>query len=105
MNAYIRMKLALTEDKPAIKTYEEQLWAELPDVRVAPIELSLALLDALHGRWTLLLRSLPAESFSRVFSHPQWGVVTLDQSLASYAWHCRHHAAHIELGIAAAART
>jgi uncharacterized damage-inducible protein DinB len=95
LNGFVRFKLALTEDRPAIKTYEETLWAETPDGREAPVELSLALLDALHTRWTLLLESLPEAAFRRTFRHPQRGELTLDDALQLYAWHGRHHTAHI----------
>src|SRR5262245_60739556 len=96
MNAYVRMKLALTEDAPAIKTYEEQLWADLPDVACCPVDVSIRLLDALHTRWAILLRALPEAELAKVFVHPEWGRVTLDEAIAMYAWHCRHHTAHIE---------
>ncbi len=99
MNAYIRMKLAATEDRPAIKTYEEALWAELPEAKSGPIEMSLALLDALHTRWTAFLRALPEDAFRRPFVHPEWGEVTIEESIVMYAWHCRHHTAHIQLAI------
>jgi hypothetical protein len=98
MNAYVRIKLALTEDAPTIKTYEEQLWAELPDVKLCPIDVSLRLLEALHQRWVVLLRALPDAGFGRVFVHKEWGLVTVDEAVAMYAWHCRHHTAHIEGG-------
>jgi hypothetical protein len=100
MNAYVRMKLALTEDAPAIKTYEEQLWAELPDVQRCPVDVSLRLLEALHQRWVVLLHALPDSGFARVFVHPEWGRVTVDEAVAMYAWHCRHHTAHIEAALA-----
>lgn len=96
MHAYIRMKLAVTEDAPAVKTYEEQRWAELPDAKICQADLSLALLEALHRRWVAFLRLLPESDFARTFTHPEWGRVTVDEALAMYAWHCRHHAAHIE---------
>jgi len=96
LNAYIRMKLAVTEDAPAIKTYEEALWAQLPEAKSGPVEMSLALLEALHTRWVAFLRALPAQNFSKPFTHPQWGAVTLDEAIVMYEWHCRHHAAHIE---------
>ena len=99
MNAYIRMKLAATEDNPTIKTYEEQLWAELPDAKTAPAELSLNLLDALHRRWVLFLRNLSDAEWARTFQHKDWGTVTIDEAVALYAWHCRHHSAHIEQGL------
>lgn len=95
LNAYIRCKWALTEDAPAIKTYEEARWAELPDSRSAPIEVSLGLLDFLHRRWVALLRALPAADFARAVQHPEWGLVNLDQLLGLYAWHGRHHVAHV----------
>jgi hypothetical protein len=94
MNAYIRFKLALTEDEPTIKTYMDDRWAELADSR-APVEPSLALLDNLHKRWVLLLRSLAPADFARKLRHPELGVLTLDQTLAIYGWHGRHHVAHI----------
>ena len=96
LNAYVRMKLAVTEDAPAIKTYEESLWAELPDGKTGAVDMSLALLDALHTRWLAFLRALPASDYSKTFTHPQWGSVTVDEAIVMYEWHCRHHAAHIE---------
>jgi len=95
VNAYTRFKLALTEDVPTIKTYEEAQWAELPEARSAPIGVSLALLEALHQRWVLLLRVLAPAQFARTFRHPELGIMTLDQQIALYAWHGRHHLAHI----------
>jgi hypothetical protein len=95
MNSYVRYRLALTEDEPEIKPYMEDRWAELPDARTGPIEPSLELLAALHERWTQLLRSLTAEQWKRRFRHPERGVVSLDWNLGLYAWHCRHHLAHI----------
>ena len=95
MNAYVRTKLAATEDAPAIMTYEEQLWAELPEARTAPVDLSLDLLSALHRRWVAFLRAIRDPTFQRTFKHPQWGTVTIDEAVAMYAWHCRHHTAHI----------
>ena len=94
-NAYVRFKLALTEDQPAIKTYDEALWAALPEAKSASIDMSLLLLETLHARWMAAERALPEESFRRTFRHPQLGAVALDQQLAHYAWHCRHHIAHI----------
>ena len=102
MNAYIRMKWAVTEDTPAINTYEEQLWAELPEAKNAGVEMSLALLDALHRRWVAFMRLLPDEAFQRAFVHPEWQRVTIEEAIAMYAWHSRHHAAHIETALAAA---
>ncbi len=95
MNAYIRFKLALTENEPAIKAYEQQLWAELADTRETPIEVSLAMLDSLHDRWVRLLRSITPEQWKRAFRHPELGLVTLERNLALYAWHGKHHVAHI----------
>jgi len=95
MNAYVRFRLALTEDEPTIKPYDEKKWAELEDARTLPVEISLKLIDALHGRWVVLLRSIEDADFSRRLRHPELGTLRLDTYLASYAWHCRHHAAHI----------
>lgn len=95
LNSYTRFKLALTEDEPMIKPYDEGRWAELDDARHAPLEVSLALLDALHRRWVLLLRSLTPADAARTFRHPELGVVTLDRNIGLYAWHGRHHIAHI----------
>jgi hypothetical protein len=101
MNAYIRMKWAMTEETPSIKVYEEQLWAELPEAKSGNAELSLALLEALHRRWVTFLRLLPDDAFQRAFVHPEWKRITIEEALALYAWHGRHHAAHIEQGLAA----
>ena len=95
MNAYIRFKLALTEDEPTIKTYEEDRWAKLEDARLTPVEVSLALLENLHTRWVILLRSLSAEGWKRTFKHPELGLMPLEKNLALYAWHGKHHTAHI----------
>ena len=95
LNAYTRSKLALTEEEPTVKPYDETRWAELSDARTAPVEISLALLESLHRRWVLLLRSLAPTDFARRFQHPELGVVSLDKNLALYAWHGRHHLAHI----------
>ncbi len=95
MNAYIRFKLALTENEPTIKPYQESLWAEREDTRMAPIAVSTALLDALHQRWAILLKTLQPDEWARSFRHPELGLVSLDKSLALYAWHGRHHVAHI----------
>jgi uncharacterized damage-inducible protein DinB len=95
VNLYVRLRLALTEDHPLIKLYDEKGWAELEDARTAPVELSLNLLDALHARWVMLLRSLPPDQFRRTFSHPKNGQTTVDESIAMYAWHGRHHIAHV----------
>lgn len=95
MNAYIRFKLALTETEPTIKPYEQQLWAELADTKSTPVEVSLALLDSLHDRWVRLLRSFKLEDWKRTFRHPELGTVSLEKNLALYAWHGKHHTAHI----------
>jgi len=94
MNAYLRMKLALTEDNPTIKPYDQDTSAALPDSRLR-VEPSLQLLDGLHERWTALYRSLSLELLSRTFMHPEIGSVVLDSQLQMYAWHSRHHVAHI----------
>jgi len=95
LNAYVRFRLALTEAEPTIKPYDERLWAELDDARSAPVDPSLALLTALHQRWVLLLESLSAADFGRKLHHPEIGMITLGSYLGSYAWHGRHHIAHI----------
>jgi uncharacterized damage-inducible protein DinB len=95
MNAYIRFKLALTEDRPTIKPYLEDRWAQLPDTQSTPPEISLALLDSLHARWVPLLRTLKPEDWKLEFRHPELGTVSLGNNLALYAWHGRHHVAHI----------
>ena len=96
LNAYIRFKLALTEDAPTIKPYEEARWAELADTRVVPLEVSLTLLTTLHERWVALLRSLGPTDLGRTFWHPeQQRAIALDRALGLYAWHGRHHVAHI----------
>jgi uncharacterized damage-inducible protein DinB len=95
LNAYVRFKLALTEPEPAIKTYDEARWAELPDTRSVPVEVSLALLENLHRRWVTLLRSLDAADFDKTVRHPDYGVINLNQLLGLYAWHGRHHTAHV----------
>jgi hypothetical protein len=95
LNAFIRMKLALTEDCPTITPYDEKTWAELADVTL-PVEISLKLLDSLHARWTAIYRTLTPAHFSRTFLHPELeGPQMLDRQLQSYAWHSRHHVAHI----------
>ncbi len=95
VNAYIRHRFALTEEQPTIKPYDENQWAQLPDAKSGPIEMSLALLDALHDRWVRLWRSLTADQFGRVLIHPEHGPRTVDWLLFLYAWHGRHHTAHI----------
>jgi hypothetical protein len=96
VNSYIRFRWALTEDTPDIKTYYEDRWAELPDAKTADTEVSLALLEALHRRWVILLRALTPEMYMKAFNHPENGRVTLKNAIALYSWHCRHHLAHIE---------
>jgi hypothetical protein len=95
LNAYIRFKLALTEDDPTIKPYAEDRWAQLADTQTTPVEVSLTLLDSLHSRWIRLLRSLTPEDWKRTFRHPEMGEVSLEKNLALYSWHGRHHVAHI----------
>ncbi|MGA8215939.1 MAG: putative metal-dependent hydrolase [Candidatus Sulfotelmatobacter sp.] len=95
LNAYVRFKLALTEEEPTIKPYAEDRWAQLADTQATPVEVSLALLDSLHDRWVRLLRSLKPEDWKRSFRHPELGLVSLEKNLALYAWHGRHHVAHI----------
>ena len=95
LNSYLRFKLALTEDDPTIKPYFEDRWAELTDTKSTPVEVSLVLLDSLHDRWVRLLRSLTAEQWKRTFRHPELGSIPLEKNLALYAWHGKHHVAHI----------
>ena len=95
MTSFIRFRLALTEEEPTVKAYDQTRWAELADSRTAPVEHSLALLEALHYRWVLMLRSLAPADYSRKFRHTELGEVSLDMNLALYAWHGRHHVAHI----------
>ncbi len=95
LNAYTRFKLGLTEEEPMVKPYDEVRWANLADTRDTPVEVSLVLLDFLHRRWVILLASLRPLDFARRFRHPELGAMTLDKNLALYAWHGRHHVAHI----------
>jgi uncharacterized damage-inducible protein DinB len=95
VNSYVRFRLALTEDQPSIKAYDEKLWAGLPDAEKAPVEISLRLLDSLHERWVLLLRQMSDADFARTFHHSEVGLIDLGTNLALYSWHCRHHEAHI----------
>lgn len=96
MNAYCRFKLALTEKEPQVKPYDEAEWAKLADASKTPIEVSLSLLEALHKRWVVLLRSLSSADFQRGYYHPEHKrVFKLANVLAMYAWHGQHHAAHI----------
>ncbi len=95
LNSYVRFKLALTENRPTIKPYDQAAWAELPDARGDDIEESLTLLAGLHRRWTSFLESLEPEDFGREFVHPEAGTVDLAWNLQLYAWHGRHHLAHV----------
>jgi len=95
MNAYIRFKLALTEDEPTIKPYMEDRWAELPESKQAPVDLSLALLDSLHERWMMVLRNMSDADWKRNLKHPEMGLLSLEKTLALYSWHGRHHTAHV----------
>ena len=93
-NAFMRMKLALTEQQPTITPYDQDSWAALADMKL-PVEISLGLIDGLHARWTAIYRSMSPAHFLRAFHHPEIGVVTLDRQLRQYAWHSRHHVGHI----------
>jgi uncharacterized damage-inducible protein DinB len=95
LNSYVRFKLALTEQEPTIRPYDEARWAELHEARTAPIEISLQLLEALHKRWVLFLQSLKPADFARTLRHPESGLMSVDTLLRHYAWHGRHHVAHI----------
>jgi uncharacterized damage-inducible protein DinB len=95
MNAYVRFKLALTEDEPTVKPYFEDRWAKLDDSKSTPIEVSLVLLENLHHRWVRLLRSLGEDDWKRTFRHPELGLMPLEKNLALYTWHGKHHTAHI----------
>ena len=95
MNAYIRWRLALTENEPTIKPYEESVWAQLEDAAHAPVNISLDLLAPLHDRWVRLLRSVKDHEFARTFRHPELGLISLENNAALYAWHGRHHVAHV----------
>ena len=97
VNAYVRTRWLLTEDRPTLKAYDEKAWAELPDAALAPIELSLALIDALHARWHALLTSVADAEFSREIVHPDRGPMSLETLVQMYAWHGRHHLAHLQL--------
>jgi len=98
LNAYVRFRLALTEDNPTIRPYDEAAWAALPDVAATPITVSLALLESLHSRWLTLLHHLDEAQWQRTFYHPgSQNTATLEQTLVLYAWHGRHHLAHLNL--------
>ena len=96
LNAYTRFRLALTEDNPAIKPYDEAKWATLEDAHTMPVSTSLALLEVLHARLDVLLRSLKGNDFARSVEHPENGPMTVDMLLAVYQWHGKHHAAHVQ---------
>ena len=95
LNAYTRFRLAITEENPTIKPYDEARWAELEDARTMPIEVSLTLIERMHERLVTLLRRMPGESFTRTVDHPENGSMTMDSLLSMYSWHGRHHTAHI----------
>ena len=96
MNSLMRFKLALTEDEPAIRPYFEDRWAELADSKSISIEPALKMLEGIHERWVVLLRSLTMDQFSKIFIHPEHGnKFCLDENTGYYAWHCNHHLAHI----------
>jgi len=95
LNAFVRFKFAITEDNPPIRAYDEKKWAELPDATNLDIQTSLGLLEGLHARWTVLLTSLNPADFGRTFQHSDLGPVALDRVVAMYAWHSRHHVAHL----------
>lgn len=95
INAYVRFKLALTEEVPTVKSYDQERWAGLEDSRTAPVEASLSVFDGLHQRWIILLRSLKPEDFARTMQHPDRGIISLDSYLGMCVWHGRHHIAHI----------
>jgi uncharacterized damage-inducible protein DinB len=95
LNAYVRLKLALTEEKPTIKPYDQEAWANLADSKSTPIEVSLTLLSTVHDRWDRLWRSMKPEQFARVLVHPEHGERSVDWLLFLYEWHGRHHTAHI----------
>jgi uncharacterized damage-inducible protein DinB len=95
LNAYIRFKLGMTEDHPTIKPYDQDRWSEFPEARTAPPELSLKLLESLHQRWVLFLEGMQKDDFRRTLLHPESGIMTLSDVLQLYAWHGKHHTAHI----------
>ena len=95
MHAYMRTRFTLTEENPPVKPYPEAAWAELADAKSMPVEPSLAILDGLHARWVLLLKSLKPDQFARTMFHPEHGALTLDGLLKIYSWHGPHHVAHV----------
>ncbi len=101
IHAYIRSKLLLTEENPTINPYQEPIWAEMEDAKHLPVSVSLQILEGLHLRWTLALENVPDADFSRTYTHPQYGhIFELGEVMALYAWHCKHHLAHISLVLA-----
>ena len=94
LNAYVRVKLALTEDNPTIKPYDQDAFAGLPDQKL-PVDVSLSLLDSLHARWVVVLKALTPQQFARPLYHPEIGAITIDYQVQTYGWHSRHHVAHI----------
>ena len=97
LQGYVRFKLAMTENSPTIKTYDQAAWGNAIDAKSAPVESSLSLLDGLHSRWTVFLRSMSEEDLSRTYIHPEMGEISLETTVQLYAWHGRHHLGHIEL--------
>ena len=98
INAYVRFKLALTEELPAIRPYDENLWAQLPDSRMAPVEMSLSLLEAVHSRWIFVIKNMKPEEFERKYYHPEnKKEFSLKTALALYAWHGNHHLEHVRI--------
>ena len=95
MNSYLRMKFAVTETDPLVKAYDEAEWAKLHDASTMPVEPSLALIDGLHARWVVFLRSLDEAGWKKAFVHPEHGRLPVDRATALYAWHAKHHEAHI----------
>lgn len=95
LNSYVRFKLALTEAEPRIKPYDEAAWAGLIDSQITPVETSLKMFEALHDRWVRLLGAMDDDAYARAFEHPESGKIRLEQNLALYAWHSKHHVAHI----------
>ena len=96
LNAFCRFRLVLTEDHPTIRTYLQDGWGDLEDSKNAPIELSILIIEGLHGRWSILLKSMTDCDFQAEFNHPEWGTLNLESLLQIYAWHSRHHLAHIQ---------
>ncbi|MFJ8460471.1 YfiT family bacillithiol transferase [Lysinibacillus xylanilyticus] len=98
MNSFIRFKLALTEDAPTIKPYNEEEWAKQPDSEM-PVSTSYKIIEGLHERWVYLLKILSEEQLQRAFNHPDSGLMTLEKAVALYAWHGKHHLAHIQIAL------